>query len=176
VTAVDIATQTVTIDVAQALTAYEQVLFRVPAYTSLTPGIARTLYPNSLPNMRQQIDDAIGNVNDPALLPLWMTSVQPDNTILGFTPAWVITYCKPGTSAIIQKNIQTQWPYVLNEIDFELDRFEVDRSKTYNYEGVNSSGVPIWNTLPSAQPNVTNNAADRYVYFPRKTILPTQSQ
>jgi hypothetical protein len=95
---------------------------------------------------------------------------------LGFTPAWVITYCKPGTSAIIQKNIQTQWPYVLNEIDFELDRFEVDRSKTYNYEGVNSSGVPIWNTLPSAQPNVTNNAADRYVYFPRKTILPTQSQ
>lgn len=176
VTEVDIANQTVTIDVAQTLTPYEQVLFREPAYTALTPGIARTLYPNSLPDMRQQIDDAIGNVNDPALLPLWMTSVQPDNTILGFTPAWVICYCKPGTSAIIQKNIQTQWQYKLNDIDFELDRFEVDRSKTYNYEGVNLSGVPIWNTLPSAQPNVTGNAKDKFVYFPRKTILPTQSQ
>jgi hypothetical protein len=176
VTAVDIANQTVTVDVAQTLVANQQILFRIPAYTALTPGIARTLYPNSLPNMRQQIDDAIGNVNDPQLLPLWMTSVQSDNTILGFTPAWVITYCKPGTSAIIQKNIQTQWPYVLNEIDFELDRFEVDRSKTFNYEGVTSGGVPIWNTLPSAQPNVTNNSADKYVYFPRKTILPTQTQ
>jgi hypothetical protein len=176
VTEVDIENQTVTIDVAQTLTPFEQILFREPAYTALTPGIARTLYPNSLPNMRQQIDDAIGNVNDPALLPLWMTSVQPDNTILGFTPAWVICYCKPGTSAIIQKNIQTEWQYKLNDIDFELDRFEVDRSKTYNYEGVNPSGVPIWNTLPSAQPNVTGNAEDRFVYFPRKTILPTQSQ
>ena len=176
VTAVDIANQTVTVDVAQTLTASEQILFRLSSYAALTPGIARTLYPNSLPNMRQQIDDAIGNVNDPQLLPLWMTSVQPDNTILGFTPAWVITYCKPGTSAIIQNNIQTQWPYVLNEIDFELDRFEVDRSKTFNYEGTTSGGVPIWNTLPSAQPNITNNAADKYVYFPRKTILPTQTQ
>jgi len=176
VTAVDIANQTVTVDVAQTLTTDEQILFRLPAYTALTPGIARTLYPNSLPNMRQQIDDAIGNVNDPQLLPAWMTSVQPDNTILGFTPAWVITYCKPGTSAIIQKNIQTQWPYVLNQIDFELDRFEVDRSKTFNYEGVTSGGVPIWNTLPSAQPNITNNAADQYVYFPRKSILPNQTQ
>lgn len=176
VTAVDTENQTVTVNVAQSLTPYTQILFREPAYTALTPGIARTLYPNSLPNMRQQIDDAIGNVNDPELLPLWMTSVQQDNTILGFTPAWVICYCKPGTSAIIQKNIQTQWPYTLNEIDFELDRFEVDRSKTYNYEGTTSGGVPIWNTLPSAQPNVTNNSTDRYVYFPRKTILPDKSQ
>jgi hypothetical protein len=77
---------------------------------------------------------------------------------------------------IIKNNIETLWPYKLNEIDFQLDRFEVDRSKTYNYDGVNINGQPIWDTLPSAQPNVTNNDADSYIYFPRKTILPNQTQ
>jgi hypothetical protein len=167
----------VTIDVAQTLVAGEQLLFSEPLYDSLTPGTASTLYPNSLPDMRQQIYDSIGRINNSSILPLWMTCVQPDtNVILGYTPAWVICYTLPGYSQTIANNINTEWPYNLNEIDFELDRFEVDRSKTYNYNGTNSQGVPLWGTLPSSQPDVIDNSADSFVYFPRKTILPTQTQ
>lgn len=177
ITSIDITYQTITVNVAQTLTTNQQLLFSQPLYDSLTPGVARTLYPNSLPNMRKQINDAIGQVNDISLMPLWMTSVQrPSNTILGLTPAWVICYTKPGFSEMIANNIATQWPYVLNQINFQLDRFEVDRSKTYNYLGLNPSGIPIWNTLPSAQPDVIGSDADSYIYFPRRTILPTQTQ
>jgi hypothetical protein len=126
--------------------------------------------------MRQQIYDSIGRVNDSSLLPRWMTSVQPDRTLLGFTPAWVICYCKPGAAETVKNNILAQYPYTLNEIDFQLDRFEVNRSKTYNYLGTTVGGQPIWNTLPSAQPNIINDDADSFIYFPRKTILPTQTQ
>ena len=177
ITAIDVLTNTVTVDVVQTgLTSVQQVLFNMPLYTSLTPYVLsgnRTLYPNSLANMRTQIYDSIGRVNTTNILPAWMTSLQPNDTILGYTPAWVICYTKPGFSQTVLNNIQTQWPYKLNEIDFQMDRFEVDRSKTYNYLGVNGSGVPQWATLPSAQPDVVGNDADSFVYFPRKTILPT---
>ena len=176
VISVDPNTSSVVVNVAQTLTIDQQVLFSESLYTSLTPGVARTLYPNSLPNMREQIYASLGRINDQTLLPAWMTSQQLDGSIPGFTPAWVICYVKPGYGDIVKSNIETMWPYSLNEIDFQLDRFEVDRSKTYNYQGTNFNGQPIWNTLPSAQPNVTNDDADSYVYFPRKTILPTQTQ
>jgi len=176
IVSIDPTISSVTVNVVQSLSANQQILFSPGVYTSLTPGIAQTLYPNSLPNMRQQIYDSIGRINDSSFLPTWMTSLQPDKTIPGFTPAWVICYTKPGFSKIVANNIATQWSYTLNQIDFELDRFEVDRSKTYNYTGLNSSEVPTWVTLPSAQPNVVGNDEDKYVFFPRKTILPTQSQ
>jgi hypothetical protein len=160
----------------QSFVSQSELLFNDPVYTSLTPGEARVLYPNSLPDMRQQIYDSIGRVDSTNLLPLWMTSLQPDGTIPGYTPAWVICYCKPGTAELVRQRILAQWPYTLNQIDFQLDRFEVDRSKTYNYLGTTAGGIPSWGTLPSAQPNVIGNNKDSYVYFPRKTILPNATQ
>jgi hypothetical protein len=176
VVSIDAETSSIVVNVAQSLTTNQQVLFNNPLVTSLTPGTAQTLYPNSLSNMRQQIYDSLGQINDQSLLPIWMVSQQLDGSILGFTPAWVICYAKVGFGEIIKNNIETLWPYKLNEIDFQLDRFEVDRSKTYNYDGVNINGQPIWDTLPSAQPNVINDNADSYILFPRKTILPNQTQ
>ena len=176
VVSIDDQTSSIVVNVAQTLTTNQQVLFNNPLVTSLTPGTAQTLYPNSLSNMRQQIYDSLGQINDQSLLPTWMVSQQLDGSIPGFTPSWVICYAKVGFGEIIKNNIETLWPYKLNEIDFQLDRFEVDRSKTYNYDGTNINGQPIWDTLPSAQPNVTNNDADSYIYFPRKTILPNQTQ
>lgn len=176
VVSIDAETSSIEVNVEQFLTLNQQVLFNNPLVTSLTPGTAQTLYPNSLPNMRQQIYDSLGQINDQTLLPTWMVSQQLDGSIPGFTPAWVICYAKVGFGEIIKNNIETLWPYKLNEIDFQLDRFEVDRSKTYNYDGTNNNGQPIWDTLPSAQPNVTNDDADSYILFPRKTILPNQTQ
>lgn len=160
-------------------------------YTSLTPGYARILYPNSLPNMRQQVVDVLGQDYNYKLLPLWMTSQQLNGSTLGFTPAWVIAYCKPGVTTLngnsvsyaeyVQYQIQNNWKnevgqlQTLNTINFEIDRFTVNKSATYNYE--NTLSPPSWSQLPSAAPTpdpIDNK--DFYVLFPRKTILPNQPQ
>jgi len=146
-------------------------------YTSLTPGFARNLFPNSLPNMRNRTGTNLGQEFDFRLLPGWMTSQQANGSTLGYTPAWVIAYCKPGTSATIKNNIETLWvdplgkPYTLNTINFQLDRITVDKSITFDYD--NNVNPPAWTGLPSASPEPSPiDSKDFYVLFPRKTILP----
>jgi hypothetical protein len=144
-------------------------------YTSRTPGYARLLYPNSLYNMRKRVGQVLGQVYDSTLLPLWMTSQQANGSTLGYTQAWVICYTKPGFADITKTRIETVWPYTLNQINFEIDRFSVDKSMTYNYD--NLTDPPSWEELPSATPTPDPlNSEDFYVLFPRKTILPNNSQ
>ena len=150
-------------------------------YTSLTPGYARLLYPNSLYNMRNQVASVVGQEYNSKLLPLWMTSQQANGSTLGYTQAWVICYTKPGFSETIKTNIETDWKdpvgnlYTLNLINFEIDRFSVDKSATYNYD--NNTNPASWIGLPSATP-VPNplDSKDFYVLFPRQTILPNENQ
>jgi hypothetical protein len=72
---------------------------------------------------------------------------------------------------IIKTNIETNWPHTLNQINFQIDRFSVDKSATYNYN--NTTVPPEWDELPSATPTPNPlNSEDFYVLFPRKTILP----
>ena len=157
-------------------TSYGQT-FNQNYFTSLTPGSVRNLYPNSLLNMRNRVGQVLGQEYDSRLLPLWMTSKQPDGGTLGYTPAWVICYTKPGMSSVIKNNIETLWKhpegttYTLNEINFQIDRFSVNKSLTYNYD--KNTVPPAWTGLPGATP-VPNpiDSKDFYVLFPRKTILP----
>jgi hypothetical protein len=82
---------------------------------------------------------------------------------------------------IIKNNIETLWKNSdgevnkLNVINFQLDRFTVDKSSTYNYN--NYLVPPAWISLPSGQPvpNPTDSE-DFYVLYPRKTILPNTTQ
>jgi hypothetical protein len=160
-------------------------------YTSRTPGYARVLYPNSLPNMRQQVVDVLGQDQNYKLLPLWMTSQQTNGSTLGFTPAWVIAYCKPGTTTLngqtvsyaeyIQYQIQNNWKteygtlQTLNTINFKIDRFTVNKSATYNFD--NTLSPASWIQLPSADPTPNPiDSKDFYVLFPRETILPDETQ
>ena len=144
-------------------------------YTALTSGTARTLYPNSLYNMRERISIEIGQDKNSNLLPLWMTSQQADGNTLGYTQAWVICYTKPGFANIIKDKINTKWPYKLNVINFQLDRFTVDKSATYNYDTLVDPHQ--WTSLPSATPAPDPlDSKDFYVLFPRKTILPDKAQ
>ncbi len=126
-------------------TSYELILGQ-EYYTSLTPGYIRTVYPNSLLNMRNRVAEVVGQEYNAKMLPLWMTSQQRDGGTLGYTQSWVICYTKPnptGTSfaETIKNNIQTSngtpasmlWPHTLNEINFRIDRITVDKSETYNY-------------------------------------------
>ena len=139
------------------------------------------LYPNSLLQMRARITEVIGQEYNSNLLPLWMTSQQLNGSTLGYTQAWVICYTKPGYSETIKNNINTKWldfinrPYTLNTINFEIDRFIVDKSNTYNYD--NNLVPPTWTALPSASPKPNPiDSKDLYVIFPRKTILPNTAQ
>ena len=154
-------------------------------YTSLTPGYATTVYPNSLYNMRTQVADVLGQVYNSTLLPQWMTSQQANGSTLGYTQAWVICYTKPGFADIVKTNIETNWGYTnaqgnfvhysLNQINFELDRFSVNKSATYDWD--NGLTPPAWTGLPSATPTPDPlNSQDFYVLFPRQTILPDESQ
>lgn len=231
-------------------------------YTSLSPGYARLLYPNSLDNMRKRVEQDLGIDNNFRKLPLWMTSQQRDGNTLGFTPAWVICYTKPspaieivvtqtldfpdvmilqsiegisvngqivftgstfgnilsnkvyyvvavnvsqksivlsetkngipitlfaetglmnGTfdlgsyAEIIKSNIENNWPYQLNQINFKIDRFTVDKQMTYD---LNTYTNPkVWNQYPSASPEPNpEDSQNFYVLFPRPTILPTENQ
>jgi len=91
-----------------------------------------TVYPNSLINMRDQVIDTVGQISN--VLPLWMTSVQADGRQLGFVPAWVIAYAKPGRGDQIAYYIRTKFGERLNLVDFEVDRYELDRLLTHNWD------------------------------------------
>jgi hypothetical protein len=89
------------------------------------------VYPNSLQDMRNQVIDSVGQVS--IVLPRWMLSLQPDGSVLGFTPAWVIAYTNPGASGQVAYNIQQLFGTQLNLIDFTADRYEVDGFLTKNW-------------------------------------------
>ena len=125
--------------------------------------------------MRNRVAQVVGQVFNSTLLPLWMTSQQANGSTLGYTQAWVICYTKPGFADIIKTNIENNWDYTLNLINFQIDRFSVDKSATYNYN--NTTIPPSWDDLPSATPTPDPlDSEDFYVLFPRKTILPNETQ
>ena len=170
--------------VTNVFTSYEE-LQGQQYYTSLSPGYAVTLYPNSLFNMRTQVADVLGQVYNSTLLPQWMTSQQANGSTLGYTQAWVICYTKPGFADSVKTNIETNWGYTnaqgnfvhysLNQVNFELDRFSVNKSATYDWD--NGLTPPAWTGLPSATPTPDPlNSQDFYVLFPRQTILPDKTQ
>lgn len=141
---------------------------------NVSPGSTFKLNPGSLENMLSQLTTSIGQNTDSRLLPKWMTTQQKGSSAtLGFVRAWVICYTLPNKSEIIKSNI-LNWKHKLNEVEFNVDRFIVDKSATYNWN--TNLAVPAWNELPSA---VTPNDMEQYdlsVLFPRKTILPKDYQ
>lgn len=94
--------------------------------------ILNSVYPNSLVDMRDQVIDVVGQIS--TTLPLWMTSKQTNGRVLGFTPAWVIAYTKPGYSAQIAYYMQQQFGDQLNKVDFKVDRYILDRSLSRNWD------------------------------------------
>jgi hypothetical protein len=139
--------------------------------TSLALQTARYLNPESLPNMRSELVTNIGQGEELSVLPKWMTSQQTDGNVIGYRPVWIICYTLPGYAEAIRHNIIHHWPHRLNEIDFTIDRYIIDKSYSYNYN--NRLLTPSWQELPSANP-VPNplDSQDVTVTFPKKTILP----
>ena len=146
-----------------------------------------TVYPNSLVNMRDQVIDVVGQISP--TLPLWMTSKQSDGRVLGFVPAWVIAYVNPGQSARVAYNIATKFGVNLNIIDFEVDRYILDRSQTHNWDPDTQSWIPQPPAATIFDENTTifdgsatefvtpadrwiaTNEFDKYLVFPKRTII-----
>lgn len=124
------------------------------------------LFPASLVNMKKQITEQLGNLNDDSILPIWMRSIQNNKETIGFIPAFVICYTKPGYSEIIKRNIETKWKYKLNDIQFTLDRFVVDRTLSYQYDVETEE----WSNYPSDVKSINDDSKNSYVLF-QPTIL-----
>ena len=98
------------------------------------------VYPNSLVNMRDQVIDVVGQIS--TKLPLWMTSKQTNGRVLGFTPAWVLCYTKPGRSQQIAYYVQTQFQGNLNAVDFKVDRYVLDHTLSRNWDTTTQNWTP----------------------------------
>lgn len=155
-----------------------------------TPEEVDTVFPNSLPNMRDQVIDTVGQISN--LLPLWMLSKQTNGRVLGFTPAWVIAYVAPGNSGQIAYNIRSEFGTQLNLVDFEVDRYELDRALSHNWDPETQQWIPqppaetTFDLAPGPQTlfdggslrfitpvDIYNNTTDfdKYLVFPNRTIL-----
>lgn len=141
------------------------------SYTSGSQYYTNEFFPNSVPNMQQELKETLTVSSNDSILPEWMTSQQSDGGTLGFVKAWVICYTLPGFSSTVKANIENNWQYSLNQIDFSVDRFNVDKSATYNFD--TNLSIDAWTSFPSATPEPTpKDQQDLPVLFPRKTILP----
>ena len=81
-------------------------------------------YVSNIENMRRQISE-IGET-ERGFLPLWMRTAQEgDIQELGFTLAYPLCFCKPGTGNIIKNNIKlTEFDF--KSIDLTIDRYIID--------------------------------------------------
>lgn len=168
----------------------------------IPPSGITVVYPNSLPNMRQQVVDVLGQEQNTNILPLWMTSQQLNGSSLGFTPAWVICYCLPriivdgqaltyaefaatGLNRSLYKSyaeqiaydIQNNWKDPAGQsLALNLINFKIDRfivDKSTTYNYDNNLTPPQWINLPSATPPPNPvDSQNFYVWFPQITILP----
>ena len=85
-----------------------------------------SVFPNALENMRTRMKE-LGH-KEWTHLPLWMKTTQEgDLAPLGWVPASVICYCKPGTSALLKKRIDDKG-LIFRNIDFVVDRYRVNKS------------------------------------------------
>ncbi len=99
------------------------------------------VYPNSIENMRSRLKTDIGyQVLERKVLPDWMQDKQADDTVLGWTLAAPIVYCKPGTSAKIKYRLEQRIKTAnldIKKISFEVDRFILDNNLSKYFDKTN---------------------------------------
>ena len=90
------------------------------------------VYPNSIENMRSRLKTDIGyQILERKVLPSWMQDKQADDTVLGWTLAAPIVYCKSGTSDKIKYRLEQRIKTAnldIKKISFEIDRFILDNN------------------------------------------------
>lgn len=93
----------------------------------------RNIYPNSLINMRRQITNTIG-LSVREVLPKWMINRQDDGSIIGWKPAVVVAYLKPGTGERALFNLKRRVDLDQKLISFDVDRYIWDNNLSQPYD------------------------------------------
>jgi len=136
--------------------------------TSFVNGLQ--VFPNSIENMRDQLENSLGKNTESSLIPRWMASQQPDGNILGNIPCWVICYCNVGYADNVATEITSSYKSWIQDIPFTIDRIFVDKSQTYNWNSNQTN--PTWTSYPGGYP--VPNPIDTYdfcVLFPKTEII-----
>ena len=97
------------------------------------------LYPASLPNMQNRLKSILSPSNR-KFLPGWMTSRQPDNRTLNYTPAVPLVYLKPGTGRLALYKLKQVLN--INKINALVDRYAWDDGLALNYNKVLAEFLP----------------------------------
>tara|TARA_B100002019_G_scaffold286980_2_gene298261 strand:- start:42 stop:2492 length:2451 start_codon:yes stop_codon:yes gene_type:complete len=96
------------------------------------------VYPNSIENMRERLKTDIGyQILERKVLPQWMQDKQTDDTIIGWTLAAPVVYCKPGKAEKIKYRLEQRVisdAYDVKLISFEVDRFILDNNLSRNFD------------------------------------------
>ena len=117
-----------------------------------------TAYPNAFSNMQDRMAGELGYANKGAL-PDWMTSRQPDGRVLGFTRAVVLAYTKAGESDRIAYRLKTSG-FKFNQLDFTVDRYQVDNIYSDNFDIVNDTYYTSTETTFDRYPTVSSVFTD----------------
>ena len=148
------------------------------------------VYPNSIENMRSRLKTDIGyQILERKVLPDWMQDKQEDDTVLGWTLAAPIVYCKPGTSAKIKYRLEERIRNTTNldikKISFEIDRFILDNNLSKYFDKTSQKftitdettfdlGDPTTTFdgdgtrfMASADVYVDKDSDDKYIRFPQ---------
>jgi len=112
--------------------------WRNPNYASNNPQ-GYTVKINDEQLMRRDLIDDLGRTN-PSVLPAWMTSIQEDRSIPGFSTKAVLAYLKPGEGKKVlfrmNRAIENKTVPDIKQIPFVADRYILDNnlSQFYNID------------------------------------------
>ena len=88
--------------------------------------------------MRERLKTDIGYlILERKVLPQWMQDKQTDDTIIGWTLAAPVVYCKPGKAEKIKYRLEQRVisdAYDVKLISFEVDRFILDNNLSRNFD------------------------------------------
>lgn len=114
------------------------------------------VYPNSFDRMRRALQEKIGSdLREP--LPRWMSDRQADGSTIGWKPAMVLAYLKPGAGDRVLFNIRRLQELIDPKlISFEVDRYIWDCNLSEVYDPVTGQFLPsVATTFDSESKTVT---------------------
>jgi hypothetical protein len=111
--------------------------------------------PNSFNNMSNAVAGKIG-YQDKGVFPDWMTSVQKNDTQLGFVRAVVLAYTVPDAADTIAYRFK-QLGFNLNEINFVADRYQLDNVYSTNYDFASNSFISSSKTTFDRYPALSSS-------------------
>lgn len=121
----------------------------------------RDVWPNSIKNMRDQMQNTIGRL-DPRTLPSWMTSKQLDGRVLGQINAAIIAYVKPDSADEIIYNIN-QSGFDFKRFTFEFDKYIWDSNLSAVFDKDSEQYIASLETTFDTNTTIFDQRSTRFI-------------